>query len=120
MGVSVTVASAAPTARITRAAPTYASRGAGVTEMSSRLDVTSRASYTLRIRSEQGGDAQANDAILVRTSNGFERVEAGGSALIARAPDSTDTRQLDLVVRVASNNSRRALTAELITARLDQ
>lgn len=121
MGVSVTVSRAAPTASITRGAPTFASRGAEVTEMNSRLDVTSKASYTLRIRSELGVNEQPHDAILVRTANGqFERVEAGGSALIAHAPDSSDSRQFDLVVRLASNNSRRALTAELVTARLDQ
>lgn len=120
MGVAVTVVTAAPTASITRSASTYARRDAETVEVSSRLALVSMSAYTLRLRADSavGG---ADNAVLVRGASGrFERVANGTSALLARSTDSTDARQLDLVVRMASSTGRAALTAELVTERLDQ
>lgn len=117
MGVSVTVAPAAPVATLRQSDRTYATTPSGATEMRSVLTVGSASAYSLRLRNSDGSPA-SRDAVLVRMADGtFAPIQ---SAMIASAQVSSQPRDLDLVLRLAPSAARSTVTAELLSAPLDQ
>jgi hypothetical protein len=83
--------------------------------MNSTLTVQSRSAYTLRLR------VDSSSTVLLRTANGtYERLIPGESAFVSRSDGARESRLVDMVVRFAAIGERGALTAEVLTAPLDQ
>lgn len=116
MGVSVTVAAAAPVATLRQSDRTYSTAVNGSTEMRSVLTVGAASAYSLRLRNADG--AVSPEAVTVRMADGsYAPIQ---SAMIASAQTSSQPRSLDLVLRLAPSASRSTVTAELLAAPLDQ
>jgi hypothetical protein len=117
MGVSVVVAPAAPSAFLSGQGMSMARRSSSEIEFHSTLSVTSGTSYTLRLRSDQ---EPGTGDVRVRLADGtFATVPAGGTTELSRHNGAAAARPMDLVVKMAQRESPAALTAELVSARLD-